>query len=1498
MNEQEHHSDDHGTSFDIAVIGLAGRFPGAATVAEYWAAIREGAHSISHFDAGELANRGVAIDDPDFVAAGYVLDDSDMFDAGFFGYSPREAELTDPQHRVILECAWEAMEDAGHVADTYDGLIGVYVGAGHNTYLLHSIATQPDAAELLRDKQVVLGNRSDFLASRISYKLGLTGPSINIQSACSTSLVAVAEACQSLLAYQCDMALAGGVSIDAGRRDGYVYRPDGIFSPDGYCRTFDARAQGTVGGDGAGIVVLKRLADAIADRDTIYAVIKGAAVNNDGAQRAGFTAPNATTQAEVIAAALVEANAAPESIRYVEVHGSATALGDLIEFSALRSAFPDVPTGWCAVGSVKTNIGHLDSAAGIAGLIKTVLAVRDGVLPPSLHFEESDPRLGMNDSPFYVNTALRPWPAHDGPRRAGVSSFGLGGTNAHLIVEQAPKEPARSGADIESPRLLMLSARTAEELETTTERLLDHLRSHDAISIDDVAFTLRHGRRAFPFRRVLVCADVEEAISALTARDDGRLLDGEAPDAAHRPIAFAFTGFGSQYPGMARSLYATEAAFTDAFDRCADLLEPILGQDIRPPMRDTRRNDSDFRRMLLQVEPSDHPLDRPELGYAVVFALEYALVELWASWGMRPEAMIGHSLGEYVAACVAGVFSLPDALRLVVERARLIEAQGEGAMLAVPLSTDDIARYLDGEVALAAVNSPRSCVVSGTVAGIARVEHALGEGGIQSRRLNTRFAFHSTMMDAVVERYAELVRSVRPDRPAIPFISNLTGTWITDDEATSPDYWARHLRHTVRFADGIATLWSVPDVAVVEVGPSPTLTPDILQHQAARGITNRLVVPSLPGPYDERGDRATLLGAAGRLWLAGGPAPAPADDAGRRTTLPTYPFQRRTYRLGPAQRRASAAQPDRHTDMRKWFSAPSWRRLSPTPTMLEGQTGRSWLIFADETGIGGQLADRLRLLGATVRTVGPVGSPASHDYLVDPAEPDEFGKLAESLRTAGIFPDRVVHCWAVGADAGGEPDEVESLLDRTFGSLVQWAKATGKELMTTPQRWDVVSTGAHTVAGDEPLSPHRATMHGICRVLGQEYPSLTCVHVDLDSAHHVDRLLELLVHELDERTVALRGRHTWVPTHTACTPVERPDPAVRPNGVYLIIGGLGRIGLLMADVLAEAAPVRLVLTSRTGLPPRATWDDPSHPVAVAAAIEAVRALEERGSEVMVAATDVTDRRAMDSLVEQVERRYGVINGVVQCAGTTGAAAHRTIQDLGTEELSWHFGPKVHGTVVLHEVLAGRRLDFAILCSSVASILGGLGFAAYAAANAFLDAFAQQNHDADQPWCAVNWDAWAFSADERAMIGSAVREFALTPEEGRQVFRLLLKSLPQPQIAVSTGDLARRQASWTTPIRDVAVPRAKHERPNLRNPFVAPRSDAEQRVADIWAELLGLTSVGVYDNFFELGGSSLLGLQVVHQLRRELAVAVPLTIVYEGPTVRTLGGLIDELRAAS
>lgn len=886
-------NDGPNTESGIAIIGMAGRFPKARNIDEFWRNLCEGVEGVSFFSDEELAAAGVNApkDDPSYVKARAVLEDADLFDAGFFGLNPREAEVLDPQHRVFLECAWEALESAGCDPAKFDGAIGVFAGMSMNTYLAQNLLRRPELVAQLNEHQVMLGNDKDFLPTRVSYKLNLRGPSLNIQTACSTSLVAVCVACQNLLNYECDLALAGAVSITFPQKRGYLFQEGGIASPDGHCRAFDAKAAGTVPGEGVGIVVLKRLEDAQSDGDTIYAVIKGFAINNDGSNKIGYTAPSVEGQAEVIATAQAMADFAPETIGYIEAHGTGTPLGDPIEIEGLTRAFHvgSPAKNSCAVGSVKSSIGHLDTAAGVAGLIKTALALHHQQLPPSLRFESPNPKIDFANSPFYVNSRLAGWKCGETPRRAGVSSFGIGGTNAHVVLEEAPA--LEVSAKARPAQLLLLSAKTETALNRSTANLAAHLKQNPALNLADVAYTLQVGRQDFVHRRMLVCRDVNDAVNALGAPDAGRVFTRAARHESP-PIAFMFPGQGAQHANMGLELYEHELVFREQVDAGCDILEPHLGFDLRSVLYPTADKTEEAEKQLIQTA-----VTQPAL-----FVIEHALAKLWMSCGVRPEAMIGHSIGEYVAACLAGVFSLEDALRLVAARGRMMQQLPPGAMLAVRLPESGVRPFLNDKISLATVNAPSLCVVSGPADVIETLQRELSQRNVASTPLQTSHAFHSAMMEPILKPFAELVAKVKPGPPQIPFLSNVTGAWIEPVQAADPNYWAAHLRQTVRFADGIAGLLKEPARVLLEVGPGQTLGNLARQHPARNA--NSVIVSSLRRSKESSSDLEILLNALGQLWLSG----VAVDWQGfykyeqrRRVRLPTYPFERKRFWVEPAR---------------------------------------------------------------------------------------------------------------------------------------------------------------------------------------------------------------------------------------------------------------------------------------------------------------------------------------------------------------------------------------------------------------------------------------------------------------------------------------------------------------------------------------------------------------------------------------------------------------------
>ncbi len=1058
----------------VAVVGMSVRLPGAADVAAYWRNLRGGVESIRTFADRELLEAGVdplQLADPNYVKARGALDDVDQFDAAFFGFTPREAETMDPQHRLFLEQAWTALEDAGCNPDLFAGAIGVFAGANLTGYLIRNLAPNDELVKRVGALQIRIRNDKDFLATLVAYKLNLKGPAINVQTACSSSLVAVALACQSLLSYQCDAALAGGVSVTVPNHSGYLYQ-EGVYAPDGHCRAFDAKARGTVLGDGVAVVVLKRLEDALAEGDTIHAVIRGFAVNNDGALKLDYTAPSVDGQAEVIAMAQALGEVAPETVGYVEAHGTGTPLGDPIEIAALTQAFRagadgsgTEERGFCALGSVKTNIGHLDAAAGIAGLVKAVLALEHREIPPTLHFERPNPQLDLAASPFRVVARLEPWTVRDGlPRRAGVSSFGVGGTNAHVVLEEAPAPPP---AGPSRPwQLLVVSAQSGEALEQAAARLAGHLESHPDLALADAAMTLARGRKAFAVRQSLVCRDAADAVALLRGATPRRVAAGEAEPGTPRPVAFLFSGIGDHYVGMGRDLYDGEPVFRAAVDRCAGLLRPLMGLDIRkvlyPPAADptdpatraageapVEAGDAkpDLRRMLgrasgappnvaaAAVGHSEDKLGRTELLHPALFTLEYALAELWQSWGIRPGALIGYSIGEYAAACLAGVFSLEGALRLVARRAAVIERQPGGAMLAVTLAEPELAAVLAAFPALdlAAVNGPAFCVVAGAEPDVAALEAELTRRGVVHRRLKARHPFHSRRLEPALPDFLAALQGIELAPPTIPLLSNVSGTWMTAEQATDPRYWAEHMLRTVRFGDGIAELLARRDWALLEIGPGQSLSSIALQS-AAPG-SGSVALPSLPHEYEPQPAHAFVLHALGRLWTAGAEPDWPAfyaSEERRRVPLPTYPFERRRFWVEPVARTAAAAAAapaaatlDKRPDPGAWSYVPVWRQAVPRAAAAPAAVPDGpWLVLADETGLGAALAAELAAAGKQVVVVGIAdggggfAALAEHRFEVDPARPEDYETLLRTLRERELLPRHLVHLWTVPAAAG------------------------------------------------------------------------------------------------------------------------------------------------------------------------------------------------------------------------------------------------------------------------------------------------------------------------------------------------------------------------------------------------------------------------------------------------------------------------------------------------
>ncbi|MFD1326102.1 type I polyketide synthase, partial [Micromonospora sonneratiae] len=1080
--------DDSVPGLDIAVIGMSCAYPGAADAEQFWHNIMSGVESLTDLTETDLLTAG---EDPDLIrTAEYVrraacIDDVEMFDAAFFGLTPREAEKMDPQHRLFLEHCWRAVEAAGYDPRRLPGPVGVYAGQGANTYI-EQVRSQVDRAALKRtggrwESVGSLENDVDYLTPKISYYLDLTGPSLPVSTACSTSLVAVHLACQALRTFECDAALAGGVSISPPVRRGYLYLEGGIASADGHTRSFDARSTGTVFGSGVGVVLLKRLEDALADGDRIDGVIIGSAVNNDGGGRAGFTAPGVDGQAHLIAAAQAMAGAHPDTITYLEAHGTGTPIGDPIEIAALTRAFREQTErrGYCVLGSVKANIGHMDSAAGIAGLIKALHAVKHGIIPPQLNFHEPNPALRLAESPFRIATERERWVTPSGvPRRAGVSSFGIGGTNAHVIVQEPPT------VDRTAPALrwqiLPVSAREDAAVSEALTGLAERLDS-GTVRLDDAAYTLHAGRSRFARRAAVVARDNAGAAAALRERRAYPFVEAQ-PTAT---VAFLFPGQGAHYPGMARGLYAELPEFTAVFDRCADLFTPLLGHDLRE---------------LVFGEDPDGLLDQTRFVQPALFTVEYALAQAMIARGVQPSGMLGHSMGEYVAATLSGVFTLEDAARVIDVRSRLMQSAPPGGMLAVPLPEAEVTPMLTGGLTIAADNGPRLVAVAGAQDELDELQRALAARDVTTRRLRVGHAAHSPSMADPAARLVEFMRTIAVQAPQIPYVSNVTGTWITEEQVRSPGYWGRHMLEAVRFRDGLNTLLDHVTGPLVEIGPGHGMLS--LARAAAPTAPDSRFVRTARSKADEDDDIAVAYAAFAALWEHGVEPDWPSFDSGmqRRADLPTYPFQRKRFWIetttGP---QPVARQAPLVRDPNTWLYAPAWHS---TTLPRVGSGPRDVIV------VGGPDA-----LTAAARAAG---------HRVTSVHAATADELRHALDHAVTMTDQATVVYADGLPAGPHDDAPVRLL------------AVARTLAAHPSgQFDlmVLTAGTFDVTGDETIVAEQAILAGIGKVIPKELPHVSCRVVDLDAARDAAGIADALTAELAVSTsdpvVAYRGPRRW-----------------------------------------------------------------------------------------------------------------------------------------------------------------------------------------------------------------------------------------------------------------------------------------------------------------------------------------------------------------------------------
>ncbi|MEH1793155.1 beta-ketoacyl synthase N-terminal-like domain-containing protein [Nostoc sp.] len=1388
---------------EIAIIAVAGRFSGAKDIESFWHNLRDGVESISWLTDEELINSGVSLDllnHPNYVKASSVLSDIELFDANFFAYSAKEAELIDPQQRLFLELAWEAVEKAGYDPQTYNGLIGVYGGVGMSRYLLNNLYPNHQLLATIDPIQLGISNDKDFLPTRVAYKLNLTGPAVNVQTACSTSLVAVHVACQSLLNGECDIALAGGVTLSIPQKIGYLHQEGMILSPDGHCRTFDAKAQGTIAGSGAGIVVLKRLKDAISDRDYIHAIIKGSAINNDGAMKVGYTAPSVSGQAAVIGEAQALAGVDAETISYIEAHGTATPLGDPIEIAALTQAFNQTTDkkGFCAIGSLKTNLGHLDTAAGVAGLIKTVLALQHKMLPPSLHYQTPNPKIDFANSPFYVNTTLTEWKTNNTPRRAGVSSFGMGGTNAHVILEEAPvfEQGSRgAGGQGRNYQLLVLSAKTASALEQATANLITHLKEYPELNLGDVAYTLNSGRQGFNYRRMLICQDLEDTVKGLSNLEPKQFFTNYT-EITERSVVFMFPGQGSQYVNMAREIYETETVFKEQVDYCSEILKPLLGLDLRHIIYPSEEKIDEVSKQLQQTA----------IAQPAIFVIEYALAKLWQSYGVEPQAAIGHSIGEYVAATLAEVFSLEDALSLVAARGQMMQQLPSGAMLSVPLPADKLKSLLGQELSIAAINQPSQCVVSGSIAAVETLQNQLAAQGIECQPLHTSHAFHSQMMEPILEAFAERVKKVTLNPPKLPYISNLTGTWITVTQATNPDYYAQHLRSTVLFAQGVEKLLATPEQVLLEVGPGHTLTTLVKRHPDK--ASTQTILTSVRHPQEKQSDSRVLFTTFGQLWLAGVKVDwfgFYSQDEYYRLPLPTYPFERQRYWIDPPQKAA-------------------WEQLQTLPT-----TSQLWTSLTQ----AGQNQANIRNVELNELT-----------YL-------ENRQWLDRLCTAYI--NSAFQQLRAFSNAK-EKYSLENLLAQHHIS---------------PRYQQLLSRWLQILVEQGQLQQHEGLFSGLVPC-SQDY-----IHEHLEQVRARFAASSLVDLDLVQRC----GENLAAVVIGEQEPLEIFNELVyqkENNGSYTESPLISYYNSILRSSLEQ-----VVKSLPSSVQLRVLEIGAGTGVSTQALLPVLTPKQ----------TNYTFTDIGSGFLTQAEQKFSDYPFV-----------EYRLLDIDKSPIEQGFEKYSFDVIIASNVLhATRNIDQTL--HHVRSLLAPGGFL-------LVWEITQPKIDFD-----ISWGLLLKPLDDKrrnpgqpfiikkqwfeALRTQDFVQVAAFPEtEAFEHQIIMAQASASAAFSAKSGqkdtDQKSEMALQTKP--DNFQPEkisALHSRPDLPNYYVAPRDEIEQKIADIWQELLGIKQVGIHDNFFQLGGDSLIAVQVLSRLRNTFSIKLTVASLFESPTIAEIAVKLEK-----
>ncbi|NDH66497.1 MAG: acyltransferase domain-containing protein [Gammaproteobacteria bacterium] len=1525
---------------DIAIIGMSCRFPGANSIDEFWQNLIAGKETIQRFTPEELLSSGESeekIHNEHYVNARGIVAGPELFDASFFGFSAADARLLDPQHRFFLECGWEALEAAGYASEKCKDLIGVYASMAESTYLQTHILKNKHIMESADWMQLRIANSLTTLGTQLSYRLNLKGPSVNITTACSSSLVTVITACKALLDYDCDLAIAGSSVISIPQTKGYLYQKGGIESDDGHCRAFDADATGTVFSDGVGVVVLKRLSEAIEDRDFIYATIKSWNINNDGSDKAGYTAPSVRGQARCILSAANFASINLDSLQYIETHGTATAMGDPIEINAMKMAF-EAQTNqqqFCAIGSVKTNIGHADIAAGMASLIKTALTLKNQCIPASLHYKRSNPAIDFSQTPFYVNSQLTPWQT-DGtsPRRAGINSSGIGGTNAFLILEEHQQKTAKPH-DTTAQQILILSGKTPTALEQAFTNLLQHIEQNPQITLANIAYTLQLGRTDFAYRKAVICNSKTALLTLDTQLVPGPIAFQQKKTVAkHNKIVFMFPGQGSQYNGMCDDLYHAEPTFSKLIDTCLDYLNDDIKQEVSL--------------MLFGYNNASHPSNRTLIVQPALFIFEYALATFLIKLGIIPDALVGHSIGEYVAACLSGVMDYKTALCLIQLRAQLMEMTEPGSMLAISDNEEAVMQLIRNHpVSIAACNTPSNTVISGAIHIIEDIKQELAAKNILAKRLNTTHAFHSLLMAPILEDFARGVKKIEFQHPTIPFISNISGEWAQDHEVTNPEYWVNHIAQTVRFSDSLELLIENEFNVFLEVGPGTTLTqfikeisqnnPKLLLRNVNNRPTQALFAPSTRTHHDSEGNTVQWLKVIAELWLQGVRVDWQyfnQNCARARLPLPTYPFERQRFWILPSARQDSVT-PYEKQPYAQWFYEQTWKRVSFQKTYPEHPC--AWILLQDELGMGASIQQYLLDNQQTVFSISCSDKfyhNSKYAYQMDISNKEHYQLLIQSILPGTDLPMYVINLLPFMAPDDSnrmaeswDQNIISNKLTNCFYSTLFLTQAMIEYQYRQPVHITVVGNELFSVFG-ETVSPVKATVTGPCRIIPVEHTQIQIKIIDMDwiepednrhtelqamsrdAQHEVYNIYaqhivaDTLQHAPQESIIAYRKNYRWIQGFSNVTLPQKQEIILRDNACFLLTGGLGGIALTLANQIAQhVKKPRFILISRSQFPPQTEWEqwlkNHTNEDPTTKKILRLQSIVNSGGQIHLYQANIADSVQMQSLIADVKTQFSSIHGVIHCAGTPGGGlAQFKTRDMANNV----FEPKVLGTYILCSLLQHEPLDFFVLCSSLAAIVGEASQIDYCSANACLDAFPYSTffQNSSTLFTSINWNTWqevgmAVETERPADISYFDRNNDITPAEGAQIFLDTLRQNAK-QMIISTHPLM----SFMQHMQTQGVEEANTIDLLQRNTILTddiyyqpPRNEIETQIAKIWQDIFSLDKVGMQDDFFRLGGHSLTALRLLNNIERQFNITISVsTFLGQATTIEKLAAMIS------